>query len=177
MIGSAATLLGVRLPCAAISRDEPVFKFYLQSWTLFALCAAICLVLLLPEMRNLWKNSWRRTWITVLVLLAAGAMLYPITAASAKIRDRMSIEAPRTLDGMSYMLTSTYFEQGQEMDLSQDYAAIRWMQENVKGSPVIVEGVSTEYRWGARFSINTGLPALAELASAPATRHRADISV
>lgn len=163
MIGSAATLtLGVELFTLRgdIGRMNTVFKFYLQSWTLFALCAAICLVLLLPEMRNLWKNSWRRTWITVLVLLAAGAMLYPITAASAKIRDRMSVEAPRTLDGMSYMLTSTYFEQGQEMDLSQDYAAIRWMQENVKGSPVIVEGVSTEYRWGARFSINTGLPAV-----------------
>jgi uncharacterized membrane protein len=32
------------------------------------------------------------------------------------------------------------------------------MQENVEGTPVIVEGQVVEYRWGARYSIYTGLP-------------------
>jgi uncharacterized membrane protein len=44
------------------------------------------------------------------------------------------------------------------MDLSQDYRAIRWMQDNVQGSPVIVEANCTEYRWCTRFTIYTGLP-------------------
>ena len=48
---------------------------------------------------------------------------------------------------------------GDEMDLSQDYRAIRWMQENVRGSPVIVEAnLRALYHWGSRFSNFTGLP-------------------
>jgi uncharacterized membrane protein len=44
------------------------------------------------------------------------------------------------------------------MDLNQDYQGIKWMQKNVKGSPVIVEGNVPEYQWGNRFTIYTGLP-------------------
>jgi uncharacterized membrane protein len=32
------------------------------------------------------------------------------------------------------------------------------MQKNVKGSPVIVEANTVEYRWGSRYTIYTGLP-------------------
>ena len=44
------------------------------------------------------------------------------------------------------------------MNLVQDYKAIRWMQDNVQGSPVIVEANCPEYRWCMRFTIYTGLP-------------------
>ena len=46
------------------------------------------------------------------------------------------------------------------MNLSEDYRAIRWMQDNVQGSPVIVEAAAAgvQYSWLSRFSIYTGLP-------------------
>jgi len=44
------------------------------------------------------------------------------------------------------------------MDLSHDYEAIRWLQDNVQGSPVIVEVNCSEYRWCTRYTIYTGLP-------------------
>ena len=56
------------------------------------------------------------------------------------------------------MLTSVYNDQGTEIDLSQDYQGIEWMRKNVKGSPVIVEANTVEYRWGNRYTIYTGLP-------------------
>ena len=66
-------------------------------------------------------------------------MLYPLTATLAKVQDRMAPDAPPSLDGMTYMQYATHADEGVDMDLSQDYNAIRWMQENVVGSPVIVE--------------------------------------
>ena len=70
----------------------------------------------------------------------------------------MAMDAPHTLDGMGYMSHSKYNDKDYEMDLSQDYRAIVWMQDNVQGSPTIVEGNTPEYRWGSRFTIYTGLP-------------------
>jgi uncharacterized membrane protein len=39
---------------------------------------------------------------------------------------------------------------------------IRWLQQNVEGTPTIMEGLSedTQYHWGSRISIYTGLPAV-----------------
>jgi uncharacterized membrane protein len=59
---------------------------------------------------------------------------------------------------MAFMQDATYYDLGVEMVLVEDYHAIRWMQENIQGSPVILEGQAYEYRWGNRFTIYTGLP-------------------
>jgi uncharacterized membrane protein len=87
-----------------------------------------------------------------------GAAMFTITGISGKIHDRWIVEAPRTLDAMTYMKYANYDDFGQRLDLSEDYRAIRWMQDNVKGSPVIVETNCPEYHWCTRFTIYTGLP-------------------
>ncbi len=80
-------------------------------------------------------------------------------ATMAKIDDRINNQAPHTLDGMAFMPHSQYTDEWGAMDLGQDYQAIRWMQENIKGSPVIVEAnLRNLYRWGSRYTIYTGLP-------------------
>jgi uncharacterized membrane protein len=80
-------------------------------------------------------------------------------ASMAKIKDRMALDAPIGLDGMSFMKFATYTDSWGEMDLEEDYHAINWMLDNVQGSPVIVEAnLRALYRWGSRFSNFTGLP-------------------
>jgi len=158
-----------------IGRMNTVFKFYLQAWTLLALSAGTALFWIIPaawEMEtspvegeeNLRVPAARRVlgdnlvWQVALLVLVSGALLFPVMAGADKMTDRMTAAAPHTLDGMAYMDYAVYNQEEKDMDLSQDARAIRWMQENVQGSPVIVEANTSEYRWGTRFTIYTGLP-------------------
>ena len=142
-----------------IGRMNTVFKLYMQAWTLLSISSAVMLVKLIPAVLDEWKNSWRTGWSIVLALLLGSAALFPLLAGVDKVTDRMVSKAPHTLDGMTYMNSgATYSESGVTMDLSQDYAAILWIQENIEGTPVIVEANTPEYRWGSRYTIYTGLP-------------------
>ncbi|HEY9086798.1 MAG TPA: DUF2298 domain-containing protein, partial [Anaerolineaceae bacterium] len=161
MIGTALVLtlaVEVIVLVGDIGRMNTVFKFYLQAWTLLSLSAAAGLLWLLPAVRSAWHPSWRGAWQGALAVLVFSAALFPLLAGLDKVKDRMSDAAPHTLDGMAYMPYSVYYENDHELKLLEDYQAIRWMQENVTGSPVIVEANVSEYRWGSRFTIYTGLP-------------------
>jgi YYY domain-containing protein len=140
-----------------IGRMNTIFKFWLQGWALLSVSSAAALVWLLPELRK-WLPRWRNFYQAGAVMLLAGAALYTVSATTDKLMDRMSPLTPWTLDSITYMRYSQYPDFGVTMDLSHDYQAIRWMQDNIKGSPVIVEANCPEYRWCTRFTIYTGLP-------------------
>jgi uncharacterized membrane protein len=160
LIGTSVTLTLVveliYLP-GDIGRMNTVFKFYLQAWVMFGLAAGVCLIWLVKSLRY-WREHLAFLWQAALYVLVASAALFTVMGTMDKIQDRMAAEAPHTLDGMAYMQYATYYDLGQEMNLSEDYQAIIWMQEKIKGSPVILEGQAYEYRWGNRYTIYTGLP-------------------
>jgi uncharacterized membrane protein len=58
------------------------------------------------------------------------------------------------------MDSAEYRDDGKELNLPADAKAIRWLQDNVVGTPVVLEGRSPVYRWGSRISIYTGLPTI-----------------
>jgi uncharacterized membrane protein len=126
---------------------------------MFALSSAAGLGWLLSRVAD-WQPALRYVWRAGFAFLMIAAAMYPLLATTAKIKDRMAPQAPRSLDGMVYMPYGTYFDQGMDLRLGEDYEAIRWFQQNLEGSPVIMEGNTPEYRWGSRISINTGLPSV-----------------
>ncbi|MBN1873785.1 MAG: glycosyltransferase family 39 protein [Anaerolineae bacterium] len=158
-----------------IGRMNTVFKFYLQVWMLLALATAVAVERILmwifhqvhpiPNSDNTYPNLKGTTGDIILglfLLLFFGTALYPALAIPARVRDRWISNAPHSLDGMAYMPYATQYEHGGTIPLEADYRVIRWLQDNVTGSPTIIEGqAEREYLWGNRISIYTGLPAVA----------------
>jgi YYY domain-containing protein len=162
------TLLGAALSGAVehlvlkgdIGRMNTVFKLYLQVWVLWGVASAASLA----QMRSLWRREVSRglpvLWGGVWVALFVGALVYPLLATPARLCDRIEGAAGRGLDGQAFMAQAVIRDQGPAIPLAGDAAALRWLQEHVSGSPVIVEASLPPYRWGSRVSVNTGLPTI-----------------
>jgi YYY domain-containing protein len=144
-----------------IGRMNTVFKFYLQAWILLAMASAYFLWFLGDAGKLSLKNvsAPRGVWLGLLVVVVIGVMIYPILGTRDRNDERFEFSG-LALDGMAYMETVTYVDHEGPLTLKYDFDAIEWLQENVEGSPVIVEGLSDQYRWGNRVSIYTGLPAV-----------------
>jgi uncharacterized membrane protein len=116
--------------------------------------------------RDLATVGWRRVavslaWQAVLVLLILAALVYPALGTPTRVRDRFDRSPPTgTLDGMAYMTAGTLvWPQNNPINLEYDYEAIRWLQDNVKGTPVLAEAKIGYYREGGmRVASYTGLP-------------------
>ncbi|HEX7594419.1 MAG TPA: DUF2298 domain-containing protein, partial [Anaerolineae bacterium] len=163
-----------------IGRMNTVFKFYLQVWVFFGVAAAVGLAMILqaadhrrqttdtavPSLGMTVRSSHSHHsslalpvwWWASFVLLVCAGLLYPITAARAKVNDRFVAGSPPGLNGMDYMRTAVYQDGDHALLLETDRQAIEWLRANVQGSPGVLEGNAPLYRWGSRISVYTGLP-------------------
>ncbi|MEC9320688.1 MAG: hypothetical protein VX869_00735, partial [Chloroflexota bacterium] len=98
-------------------------------------------------------------WIGIASVLVLAGLIYPVMGTKDRLRDRFNGNVtPLTLNGYEYLEGTTYSDIKGAVDLGSDFEGIEWLRENVKGSPVIVEGITPTYRWGGRVSVHTGLP-------------------
>ena len=159
-----AVLLGIGVDLFTVQGDvdrmNTVFKFYIQAWILFGVVSAF----VLWRVRGFffsrpWTNPGKIIWLAAFSLLLVASAIYPILGTKALLGDRYKL-LPLTLDGTAYMKVegAVYPDPNGPIIFEWDYWAINWMQENISGSPVIVEAVTPLYRWGARVSVYTGLP-------------------
>jgi YYY domain-containing protein len=144
-----------------VGRTNTVFKFYLQVWVLWGVAAAVSTYRLygpLGARRSRWQMGWRVAFVG---LLAVGC-LYPILGVRARISDRFDTSVGPTLNGLAFASKAVLSDHGSTFPLAPDAAAIRWMQANVRGSPVVAEvnTYPTLYGWGDRYAMFTGNPTI-----------------
>ncbi|MFQ5860175.1 MAG: DUF2298 domain-containing protein, partial [Dehalococcoidia bacterium] len=165
LLGSAL-FIGILVDLVRVQNDidrmNTVFKLYLQAWVLFGLASAYALWHLVFRSSLLRFHRARLAkgvWAGLLALFLVGSLLYTGLGTRSRLQDRFA-PLPLTLDGTAYMQDTVYedYDTRDPLNLRWDYEAIRWLQENVTGSPVVLEAARPQYRWGARISIYTGLP-------------------
>jgi YYY domain-containing protein len=145
-------------------RMNTLFKFYLQAWVMIGLAVGTALPGIWRAV-DAWRSGTRWLWTSVLGLLIAAAALYPLLGTPARVMDRFPGARPPigTLDGMAFMTVGTYTwpTEDNPIHLLGDYRAIQWLNENVKGTPVLAEAPIGYYReFGVRVASYTGLPTL-----------------
>jgi YYY domain-containing protein len=133
------------------SRMNTLFKFYYQTWTLYALAAALAIPLLWVALE---RRPWPRAALAGAVALAIIAGLaYPIVASS-QWTSRFTVW--RGLDGLAFA----------EETNPDDLAAIRWLQGAAGPGDVVLEAAGCAYQplTGEipfnRISAFTGVPSL-----------------
>ena len=161
MVGHALLIsIGVELVRlnGDIGRMNTLFKYYLEVWVLLSLAAAFMLWKLGSQVKLNWPWGWRKgAWAAFLSLLVISSLVYTVMGTRARVSDRFN-DGPPSLDGSAYMVRAVHWEEDQPLELKWDLEAIRWLQDTVTGSPVILEAHNHQYRWSARIANYTGLP-------------------
>ena len=164
LAGFALSLtLGVELVVLSgdIGRQNTVFKFYIQVWLLFSVAGGAAFAWLIQR-ADLWRFRVQLLWFIPMMFMTASAAMFPFASTRARMVDRFVYDLPPTLNGLDYMQEASQglMDYGVYIPLENDYNIIRWLQENVEGTPVVMEGrsLASEYRYNGRISINTGLP-------------------
>lgn len=127
----------------AHQRANTMFKLTYQAFVLFSVASGYVLVRILSTLeRGILKAAILFSLVFLLVFIFA----YPFFA----VRSYYGLTVRQGLDGLNY-LKRLY---------PDDYAAVLWLRQNVRGQPVVVEAVGESYTDFGRVSANSGLPTI-----------------
>ncbi|MBF8266764.1 MAG: conserved rane protein of unknown function [Dehalococcoidia bacterium] len=128
------------------NRMNTVFKLYYQAWVLLAIASAFGLYFLSslrPMAKGVYRLAMGGVWGLMGVLLLA-SLYYPVEAAFTK---GGQFRGEPTLDGLAYVARQS----------PEEYAAIRWLEDNGKEGEGVLEAVGDSWSPYGRISASTGL--------------------
>ncbi len=134
-------------------RPNTVFKLWFQAWMLLSVGGAFGLYYLTRSWRLkelISRSRPRQTaarlgWAAVTVVVIGAALVYTVTATMERTG---GFGNEQRVDGYVNIQDAHPGE----------YEALRWLNDNVKGIPVLLEAVDASYGDGARISARTGIP-------------------
>jgi len=132
------------------TRMNTIFKFYYQAWVMMAVASAFGSYYILGRKSaaaSAGPGLGRHIWLGVFAVLVLMGLVYPVLAIPNKAG---YFHSKPTLDGMAFL----------QQVRADDYAAIKWLQENVSGMAYIVEATGGSFSDAAFVSAFTGLPTI-----------------
>lgn len=98
------------------------------------------------------RRSFLALWWLVCLVLIGGACIYPVITTFYTTHSFSSRAYIPTLDGIVFL----------SMDHPEELEAIRWLNDEVEGAPIIVESAAGSHYYGSFFRISsyTGLPTI-----------------
>ena len=142
-----------------IGRMNTLFKYYLEVWILLSLASAYMIWYMGDQGHFRVRPEWTKlVWVGALLALVGCSLIYTVLGTQARLAYRFDTSVAVTLDGTAYMQKAVYTREGGALELKWDLEAIRWLQDNVAGSPVVLEAHSQQYDWSGRIASYTGLP-------------------
>lgn len=127
-------------------RANTMFKLVFQAFIMLALSSSYIIMRLLhkkdPEEKSIFRFV---VFPFISLILICLVMTYPYLAVRSYYNN---LQEYKGLDGIAYLKKSN----------PSDYAAIVWLNKNVKGQPVVVEAQGDSYTEFNRVSSYTGLP-------------------
>ena len=126
------------------ARSNTMFKLTYQAFTMFGILLGYALIRLWMEK----KHVIRKVLTSAVFACFVGCCFYTATAVHAWFGQVWDPSQYQGLDATAYLET-TFLE---------DAAAIRWLNDNVTGDPVVLEANGDSYSDYERVSAMTGLP-------------------
>jgi len=133
-----------------LERVNTVFKIGMQIWVLISLSSVYFLYYIKKNFLA-DKLILNKIFNLILILLISSSLVYPIFATYTKTRNNYNFFGKiATLEGRNYLNNQDFC----------DYDAVKWINENIRGTPVILEAKGQSFQWTSCVSFNTGLPTL-----------------
>lgn len=123
-------------------RANTMFKLSYEAFILLSISSAYILVKLLSSIKS---RILLFLFLLSSLFLISLNLIYPFFAIGSYYRNLTNYQS---LNGIKYLSVS----------YPDDYKLINWINENIKGQPIILEASGDSYTDYARISANTGLP-------------------